>query len=161
MLNDLTFDTCVPIFRCIAAQLMQRKIPNYEGCGQHWPLKRENRPSVTVEASSFEVKSCSIGLVSFWAKGLLTLQLAHPGTTINFLDVFGRVRKLDLCNVPGFLVAQSAHRSFPGTVLIKSCSTFSFLACCLLLIRPVMVADRVLGCGIGVVRGRRTAEVGS
>lgn len=44
-----------------------------------------------------------------------------------------------VCSIPGFLAAQSAHLSLPGTVVIKSWSAFSLRACWRLLIKAAMV----------------------
>lgn len=108
---------CVPNLRCIAAQRIHRKMPNYR--------------TVLVPQSIH----CLLH-----AKDL-TLQLAHPIHTISILQA---AVMLAGDHKPGFRAEQSAQTLFPGIVLIKSCRARSLRACCLLLSVPDIVTVELL-----------------
>lgn len=71
-------------------------------------------------------------------------------------------------DAPGLRALQSAHLSFPGTVLIKSCSARSLRACCRLFSAPAMAQTKdrresvglaiIRQCSIAMDRGRVSSE---
>ena len=85
----------------------------------------------------FMLSTCSEPQVSMLR--LLTLLTCVPSFLCNAAQrMHKKMPRFQLAH-PGFFEPQSAHRSFPGTVRMRSWSVFSWRACCLLDMAEVMV----------------------
>jgi hypothetical protein len=126
MLSDLTFEMWVPILRCMAAQLMQRKIPSCYSCqkgaqgGSDWYSHSNSTMLVQCQHSSSRKCHVSPGLLTWVPRSAIGASIISR----NFQQILQHTlvaSLLPLGDCTGHLVERGHVREWKG-VIAKSLS---------------------------------------